>query len=153
MPCVWLQHNKSQLFINVAVIDANVFADWTDNGNREQPLQHHMFKALVDTGAQTTMISSSVAKTMQLRPIGKAQFLGVGGMSEHNNYLFHIGFTMVEPEIEPGISRTTLHVMPPPIQGGEMNLENSGFDVLLGMDIVGNGSLAVEGGGTFSFSF
>ncbi len=153
MPCVWLQHNKSQLFINVAIIDANKIADLVGGVLEEQVQPPTMFKALVDTGAQGTMISANVAKTLSLRPIGKAQVMGVGGMSEHNNYLFNVGFTMSEPEIEPGVARITLHLIQTPIQGGELNLEGAGFDVLLGMDVLSTGSLAIEGIGTYSFSF
>jgi hypothetical protein len=39
------------------------------------------------------------------------------------------------------------------IQGAELAIGQGGFDVLLGMDVIGMGSLAVEGSGTYSFSF
>jgi hypothetical protein len=39
------------------------------------------------------------------------------------------------------------------IQGVELAIGPGGFDVLLGMDVIGMGSLAVEGSGTYSFSF
>jgi hypothetical protein len=40
-----------------------------------------------------------------------------------------------------------------PIQGAELGFEGRGFDALLGMDVIATDSLAIEGIGTFSFSF
>lgn len=158
MPCVWLQHNKSQLFMNVTIIDATKVTDLlsSNNGNDAPKAgqKPQMFKALVDTGAQSTMISKSAAKKIGLKPIGKVPIMGVGGVSNHNNYLFHVGFVMQVPD-DGGANQNILqmHVLQAQIQGAEMDLVGAGFDVLLGMDVISTGSLAIEGSGTYSFSF
>jgi len=102
-----------------------------------------MFKALIDTGAQGSMISSNVAAQLGLFAVGKTAIQGIGpAVTYHNAYLFHVGFMVA----------SALHVLPVPIQGGEF-APTHGFDVLLGMDVIGVGSLKVEGNGGFSFSF
>ncbi|TBW40948.1 hypothetical protein EYW49_01985 [Siculibacillus lacustris] len=155
MPCLWLNHNKSQIFINVAIFDANGLVDLgggeVDFGAGN--INDHMFKALVDTGAQRTMISKAAAQKLKLRPIGKFPVLGVGGVSYHNNYLFNVGFVVGSKGSGENEYKFEAHILQDLIQGGELDLENAGFDVLLGMDVLATGSLAVEGVGTFSFSF
>ncbi len=112
-----------------------------------------MFKALVDTGAQSTMISKNAAQKIGLKPIGRVPIMGVGGVSNHNNYLFQVGFVMQVADDETNQNIRQIHVLQGQIEGAEMVIEGAGFDVLLGMDVISTGSLAVEGSGTYSFSF
>jgi hypothetical protein len=75
--------------------------------------------------------------------VGKTAIRGIGPLvTYHNAYLFHVAFVVA------GV----VHVLPAPVQGGEIGATH-GFDVLLGMDVIGVGSLKVEGNGGFSFSF
>ncbi len=78
---------------------------------------------------------------------------GVSGENEHNNYLFHLGFMLGQPNPTGKEMKGNLYIFNQEIQGPELNLSDAGFEVLLGMDVIGKGSLAVEGNGTFSFSF
>ena len=156
MPCVWLQHNKSQLFMNVGVLDASHVQDLisTEVSIDDFNIGNQMFKALVDTGAQKTMVSKAAAEKVGLRPIGTVPVMGVGGVSQHQNYLFHIAFVLrVQLSGDAREEVAAIHTLPDPIEGAELDLEGAGFDVLLGMDILSTGSLAVEGSGTYSFSF
>ena len=155
MPCIWLHHNKSQIFIDVAIIDANRLDDLFDDRAPKKPVRPdvHLFKALLDTGAQTTMVSKTVADRVGLKPLGKIPVVGVGGLSLHYNYLFHVAFVLIEETPDGKEPIKSIYTLNNPIEGGEINLENAGFDVLLGMDVIATDSLAVEGGGTFSFSF
>jgi hypothetical protein len=118
-----------------------------------------MFVSLVDTGAQRTMISTNVVNALGLKPQGSILVHGVGPVSvPHNGYLFHVAFTI--PIVVAGATRTSpsvpqqvlVFIHPVPIYGAELP-NPGGFDVLLGMDIIGTGSLKVEGNGHFSFSF
>jgi predicted aspartyl protease len=113
-----------------------------------------MFIALVDTGAQKTMISSRVVNTLGLQPHGKIPVQGVGHtVTYHNGYLFHVAFTLPivsQGQIVPNQLLVFSH--PSVIYGAELTA-TMGFDVLLGMDILSSGSLKVEGSGHFSFSF
>jgi hypothetical protein len=119
-----------------------------------------MFSALIDTGAQKTMISTNVVNALALQAQGQIPIQGVGpNITYHNGYLFHVAFTL--PLLAPGQASPTVpgapftllvHINPNVIYGAELPVL-AGFDVLLGMDILSSGSLKVEGNGQFSFSF
>ena len=159
MPCVWGVHNRSQIFLDVGIIDAGAAANVTPGPYAAVIQSPPIFKALVDTGAEVTMISPKVAETVGLTPIGQIPIQGVGHtMTYHNAYLFHVAF--VVPLIHMGQLvpagggvDTMIFVQPNPIYGGEITSTGDHFDVLLGMDVISTGSLAVEGNGTFSSSF
>jgi hypothetical protein len=137
MPCLWLQHNNSQLFINVGIIDAsavNLSASPIVGASLAAP---RMFVALVDTGAERTMISTNVVNTLGLKPQGSILVHGVGPTpTPHNGYLFHVAFTIpiIVPG-RPGASPTgpqqlMVFIHPVPIYGAELPVPR-GFDVLL----------------------
>jgi hypothetical protein len=162
MPCIWGQHNNSQVFLNVGIIDASTINPQSLTfGSQIPPPQ--MFKALVDTGAQRTMISTNVVRTLNLTPVGKIGISGVGSSQYHNGYLFHVVFVTPMARIAGQVPTpgnpvpAVVHYQPMPIYGAEldpaMTLQTAGFDVLLGMDVICTGSLKIEGNGTFSFSF
>ena len=159
MPCFYLNHNNSQLFLNVGIIDASSLKIPTSPtaATASLPGPIAMFKALVDTGAQKTMISPKVAKQLGLKQIGKILIQGVHGKPQYlNGFLFHVAFTMAV--VPPGSSptppatATMAYMLPTPIHGAELGFKKAGFDVLLGMDVISTGSLKIEGNGTFSFS-
>jgi hypothetical protein len=88
-----------------------------------------------------------------LTPLGKTAVRGVSGLSYHNLFLFRVGFVFGNLAQQSDVQLQSLHVFEPAIQGAELALGESSFDVLLGMDIVGRGSLKIDGDGSFSFSF
>jgi hypothetical protein len=159
MPCIWGQHNGSQLLLSVAILPAltGIIQGAPYNG------EVVAVKALVDTGATTTAISQKHAARIKLQPVGKVPIQGVGGIQNHNSYLFLVAFPFALP---PGV---TLAGLPPPgpgqVQGQIQVLEraiqgcdfpggsSADFQVILGMDVLRTGSLVVQGNNTFSFSF
>ena len=150
MPCIWGTHNKSQVFIPVAILPVPPGA----TAPQTPPTGSlFAFNALIDTGAQSTCISPQVAAAVGLQPLGKTQIFGVSGVQFHNYYMFFVGFPL--GQYTPGTQQFQgrLHVFNNAIQGAELAIGQGGFDVLLGMDVIGMGSLAVEGSGTYSFSF
>ena len=151
MPCLWLKHNNSQIFVKVGIIDASIIVDLA--GEVPPNLQNHMFQALVDTGAQITMISKRAADKVGLRPIGMTSIIGVGGVREHRNYLFHVAFVLKRGEVSLGKMEVDIHMFGDVIEGAELSSESEDFDILLGMDVLSKCSLAIEGNGTFSLSF
>jgi hypothetical protein len=153
MPCLWLAHNNSQLFITVGIIDAATvsIAPGTLLGAAIQPPR--TFVALVDTGAQKTMISANVVNALGLPPQGQIPVQGVGpNITYHNGYLFHVAFTLPLQVVAPGQMQVAVFIHPSVIYGAELSVPG-GFDVLLGMDILSSGSLKIEGSGHASFSF
>jgi hypothetical protein len=161
MPVMWGTHNGSQIFIQAGVIDATAFQGPLIAGGQIPRIPNPpMFTALVDTGAQVTMISPRVAQTVGLKPIGQMPIQGVGhAISHHNAYLFHVAFVIPITSTrgivqDPGNTVTSMiFVMPSAIYGGEITATGDNFDVLLGMDVISAGSFKVEVSGHYSFAF
>jgi hypothetical protein len=141
--------------MNVCIVDAKVVGQATLNQTPPAGVGFQ-FKGLVDTGAQRTMISTNVVQQIGMRPITKVPLRGVGHEPTwHNAFLFHVGFIIANMPTPGSTAPPTamVHLNTIPINGAEITSTAGLFDVLLGMDIIGTGSLKVEGSGTFSFSF
>lgn len=149
MPCIWGGHDGSQAILTVVVFDDGI----SDRVAVDQPLTMHVFNALIDTGAQATCITRTVAEKVGLLPIGKVPILGVSGLQFHNNYLFRIGFAFGRVPMPKEVGSAHVHIFDDIIEGAELSATGSKFDVLLGMDVIGSGSLKIDGDGSFSFSF
>src|SRR5712692_6142038 len=157
MPCLWGRHNNSQVFVALLVLDATNVAANPANPLAGVTLSNPpLFTALVDTGAEKTMISPNVVTRLGLNPIGKIPILSSGGNIVHlDGYLFHIGFAVPSSPIgsPPGAApQPLLYTLAKPIWGAEIPYTGGSFDVLMGMDIISTGSLKIEGDGTFSWS-
>ena len=153
MSCIWGQHNGSQLFIDVSILPTIQSDSLREEYlSRALPLQ---FKALIDTGANVTAISPRVAQSVGLLPSGKMPLFGVAGSQYHNFYIFHVGFivSLMMADGDKINAKPKLDLFNFTIRGPELALGTNDFDILLGMDVIGKGSLAVEGSGTFSFSY
>jgi hypothetical protein len=160
MPCIWGQHNGSQLLCAVAILPPNIASQ---SGAYPGP-PPTTTTALIDTGATTTGITSALAAQLQLPPVGIMPIHGVGGVQHHNSHLFMVGFPFAVPPgaplpanlppPAPGQTAIQLHVLLNVIQGCAFQGGNAPFQVILGMDVLSSGSLVVQGGNrTFSFSF
>jgi hypothetical protein len=158
MPCLWGSHNNSQIFMAVGILDAanvNPASPPVSAAGMPAPA---MFKALIDTGAQRTMISPSVVTNLNLVSIGKVPMQGIGpNVTYHDGYLFHVAFVVPilragQPFTVGGQAQAMVLYQPTPILGAELSIAGGTFDVLLGMDVISTGSLKIEGNGTYSFS-
>jgi hypothetical protein len=160
MPCIWGQHNSSQLFCPVAILPVN--AQFAQHGGFYAG-PSHTANALIDTGATTTGLTTSLIAKLNMQPVGKIPIHGAGGVQHHNANLFYVGFVFLFPPgaalpsnlppLQPGQQPMQLHVLQKVIQGCEIHAANAPFEVLLGMDVISTGSLVVQGNGSFSFSF
>lgn len=90
-------------------------------------------RAIWDTGATGSMISSDVAKKLKLKPCGETRILGVHGSQKAKVYKVDIVFPSAQV-ILPGIRVSEADA------GG-------GFDLLVGMDIIGRGMFGIYGNG------
>lgn len=86
--------------------------------------------AIWDTGATSSMISASMARKLQLVPIGTVQIAGVHGIQNTKCYfidiIFQNGFTIENIKVSEGSNF-------------------GGFDLLIGMDIIGRGVMLING--------
>lgn len=110
------------------------------------------FRALLDTGATQTCITTKVVQDVGLTPKGRRPMLSASHTVTVNTYLFSIGFPMgVAPDPRGTVSGNMFifHA----IDGMEFNAGGSTFDVLLGMDVLSRGSFKIDFDGHFSFCF
>lgn len=160
MPVIWGNHNNSDIFLNVGIIDAVHMPSTNLNPLSAPPAipTPRMFKALIDTGAQKTMISTNVIQVLGLNPLGKVLISGVGPTAHyHNAFLFYVAFVIAF--LQPGQTLVVgtsvaaqVSINLNPIFGAEIPSTGGLFDVLLGMDVISTGQLVV-GNGIYSFSF
>jgi len=159
MPVITGLHNNIDIFLTVGIIDADSIDVSDPTLQFSHISQPSLFKALIDTGAQKTMISPNVIRSLGLQPRGKMLVSGVGPRAHyHNAYLFHVAF--VVPLIAPTQAMQAgtpsvpalINVQKDPIYGAEIPATGGLFDVLLGMDVLTTGLLVVQNG-QFSFSY
>lgn len=84
-------------------------------------------KAMWDTGADTTIISSRIVRELQLKPYKQGGIAGIGGASDSNVYLVHI-------LLPTGDFATNVEAM-------ESDFED--YDVIIGMDVITLGDLLI----------
>lgn len=86
--------------------------------------------AIWDTGATSSMISAAMARKLQLAPAGTVQIAGVHGVQNARCYkvdiIFGNGFVIPDLKVS---------------EAGDFG----GFDMLIGMDIIGKGIMTLDG--------
>lgn len=96
------------------------------------------FSALWDTGASGTVISKAVVAKLDLKPIGKSKVFHANGDSIVNVYAINI---FLPNQVAFKFIKVTEGVL-------------SGFDLLIGMDIITTGDFSITNlGGKTTFSF
>ena len=100
----------------------------------------HTNKALWDTGATTTVISSRIVQQLHLQPFDSTGVSGIMGVSNTNTYLVHIS-------LPTGDTYTFIEVM-------ESDFDD--YDIIIGMDIISLGDFCFTNANSrscFSFRF
>lgn len=116
------------------------------------------YRALIDTGATSTMVATRVVNEQRLQPTSILRYRSKDGESSVPGYLFRVMFygdivALPGDSEEDGVSRyDKMHVVPKVIEGGELSVQ-TGFDVLLGMDVLTTGTLTIRPDGTFTFTY
>lgn len=118
-------------------------------GSSLEPNRLHACTALIDTGCTITGIARGVVETLGLRHVTRKLVVTPLGEARRKAYPFSVGF-LTEGDGTLGARRSPFY-FPEPVLGADF-VENSNFDVLLGMDILGAGRLVFEHG-RFEFSF
>ena len=85
-------------------------------------------RSLWDTGASVTLISARVAKVLELTSIGKSGVSGYNeGIDVKDTYCVHVGLPTGD---------IVTNIM-------AMEFDSDEYDVVIGMDVIGKGDLAV----------
>lgn len=95
-------------------------------------------KALWDTGATNTLISSKVVRELELKPYGKSGFSSANGVVDTNLYEIHLGIPSA------GVVCNVL----------ALEKDDEDYEVVIGMDVISQGDFAFsnhDGHSTFSF--
>lgn len=125
---------KYQEAAECIVTESHVYAP-TDLASGETVRRVKVQRSLWDTGASVSLISARVAKVLGLESIGKSGVSGYNeGVDVKNTYLVHIGL--------------------PTGDIVTMEFHSDEYDVVIGMDVICKGDLAVtnkDGRTTFSF--
>lgn len=124
--------------VDSIVTESYVYAA-TNLTHGEQVKRVKIVRSLWDTGASVSLISARVAKVLGLSSIGKSGVSGYNdGVDVKDTYLVHIGLPTGD---------IVTNIM-------AMEFENDEYDVVIGMDVICNGDLAItnkDGNTTFSF--
>ncbi|MEO1046544.1 MAG: aspartyl protease family protein [Pseudomonadota bacterium] len=97
------------------------------------------YRALVDTGAQRSVVSRRIITQQKLSRIGHMQFSSLHGPKTHGRYLASIGIwstNRIDPEGEE-ITEQSLFSIEQPFEVVDME-ENINFDMILGFDVLKN---------------
>lgn len=130
---------KYQDFVDEITSKCTVYHATTGVFNAAEPVSFGEFKALWDTGATNSMITSDVIKTLNLKIVTYATVYHAGGQSQVPGFNVYIGLPN--------------DILIGPLQVIEGQLE--GVDVLIGMDIIGSGDFTVtnnDGHTEFSYT-
>ena len=96
--------------------------------------------AIWDTGCTATVITTSLARRLHLRPCGQSTFRGIGSMRKCTVYELTV---IIEPTVPPFTVRAV-----------ETDVIDHETDMLIGMDIISTGDLLVtQRAGHTAFSF
>lgn len=153
MPDIVGPHNSSQVFVSVILLPVERFEDTLDPQWLARSPKLQVLRALIDTGAQVTSITSNAARKLQLEPSGIVGIQGFGGPNFHKSYIFKIGFVDLQQN-ELGYQHPQFHLLDKEIEGPEFDCGvDADFDVLLGMDVLSIGTLTISHLGSFKFSF
>lgn len=114
-------------------------------------IQMESFLALLDTGATKTCISELVSEKLNLLPIGKTQMIGATGEQVVNQYHFAIGFPLSSQQDARGLQVTNIDLKL--VTGLQFSSLGTGFDVLIGRDILCQGIFTMSFDGHFNFAY
>ena len=135
-----LQHNRIRVPIGIR--------PFQPDPSQPLDLTSHRFTALVDTGARRTCVTQNVVDRLGLERQGRMEVGNVKRTELHWTYLFYVG---IWPETDDGTPSTPFGVGHE-VEGIDVG-DSRYYDVLLGMDIISQGSLRLELDGSFELAF
>ncbi|MGE3292319.1 MAG: aspartyl protease family protein [Geminicoccaceae bacterium] len=152
MPCIaGVFEPKVGLLLNVAIHKTDLLT--TINAKPRTEANLTLYTALVDTGASCTCVSKRVISEIGLVPHTKVTMVSASSNHDVNAYYFIVGIPIFLASSPMGSVSGKMHMFNEPVQGMELLNPTGRFDVLLGMDVIGRGSLKLDHDRHFSFCF
>lgn len=129
------------------ILPVSVSKPFFDAGTFAGHSSQKQYRALVDTGAQRTVVSQSVITELNLIRTGHMEFAGLHGPQTHSRYLASIGFWVRRVENNASYADFTnnelsVFTIEEPFEVVNMQ-DNTNFDLILGFDVLSK----------FSFNF
>ena len=118
-----------------------IFVVWVSvPGHADEDPEYRSYNALLDTGAQKTMISPKVAKEVGLQAIGHMLIVPVTGQPiDTKKFRARIDIPIGQPPAQPVLRGRELNA-------GLLPYQPNNHDVLLGMDFISRFHLSMYGG-------
>ena len=145
MPCISGQYDPAVgVLLQIAVLPGGHLNKAIQSNAEESPIgvMGAPVNGLLDTGADHTCVSRSLAQKLNLRPSGKVSVSGATGASEMNQYM--IDLLLQFGQISNAI---TEHVVTEFTSNS-----TTAYDMLVGRDIICRGVFTMDFSGRFSFS-
>jgi hypothetical protein len=114
---------------------AEIFVCKQEDEGNENPVA---VKAMIDTGAMQSCITSDLARELALELTSRTLVAGVHGVKECNAYMLKIRFAFPAPGDESNLEIIN------EVEVYEVD-DNPDWKMIVGMDIIQNGILIVEG--------
>lgn len=154
MPCIRGNHNGRAALIPAAIIDAGKYKRHKE---ASAPLLTGVkpYRALIDTGATSTMISGRVKDDLSLQPVTAIPFHSLDGLTYRPACLFNVAFyehLTIENMDQMQQSSSKIHICRKMVTGGLLD-NGASFDILIGMDIISTWNMKFSNDGTFEFTF
>lgn len=132
---IHMPHFRAPVIRNQPIIKALVFESRGDINEQSISANTNTFKALVDTGATHSVISTKVVQRLGLISIGKRTVVSASHSVDANTYQAVIGIPIVEM-VDPIQKLGQIHSRFFVQQVTEMPSLGTTFDLLIGMDII-----------------
>jgi len=139
MPAIEWRHNRERLILPIVILPGY---------NSLNPTQTLQTNGLLDTGATGTGIRGDLARALELRPKGQRRVLTANGDIMAQEYLFRVGFVCgdyTDPHFDPLTQQP--YVLDKEVLGFELG-ERFPYPMLIGMDVIAQGDLAINRSGT-----
>jgi predicted aspartyl protease len=122
------------------IIPVSVTKPQLQSGDFLSSFSHCQYRALIDTGAQRTVVSRSVIADQALMRTGHMEFAGIHGPQTHSRYLAGIAIWAKrvqtnEESLRFDGAELSLFTIPSPFEVVDM-ADNANFDLILGFDVL-----------------
>lgn len=147
MPLIRGKLDNRRAIVDVGLRPSSILIEGVSPAQAPPIIDIRPVRGLIDTGATVTCVTRAAALRAGLKPRGKQRLGNVSSIEIHTAYMFELG---VWYEIDEGETQnaTRGYYGFDPILGCDFK-DNDDFDVLIGMDLIGQGDISISRDGSF----